>query len=256
MKISFIGSGNVATHLAIALKKISGIKINQIISKNRSHAKNLAMLVKADYSHELSRLKNNFDLLILSVNDDGLDDILSQTAFPNNKILCHTAGSVSSEIFKNISRKYGVIYPLQTISKNKDLDWKSIPVMITASDESTEKRLLQLVKQLTRETHVISDEQRFALHVAAVFACNFSNAMMQVSEQLCEENNIDFDLLQPLIKETFSKVDKMGPKNAQTGPAKRGDQAVISKHLDFLKNHPAEKKIYELLSEHIMAHHN
>ncbi|NND08766.1 MAG: DUF2520 domain-containing protein [Saprospiraceae bacterium] len=251
MKISFIGSGNVATQLALALQKIGGVKIHQIISRDKGHAKNLAMQVKADHNHELSRLKPNFDLLILAVNDDAIADILTQTPLPDNKIICHTAGSVASTVFKDMSRKYGVIYPLQTISKNKTTVWKSLPILITASDDSTEKRLTQLVKHLTRATHVITDEQRFALHVAAVFACNFSNAMMQISQKLCAENNIDFDLLKPLTQETFEKAERMGPRNAQTGPAKRGDQSVINKHLEFLKDHDLEKNLYRDLSAYI-----
>ena len=255
MKISFIGSGNVATHLALSLNKIGGIKINQIISRDKAHAKYLAMQVKAEHSHELSRLKSNFDILIICVNDDALHKILEEAQLPNNKIICHTAGSVSSDILKNASRKYGVIYPLQTISKNKVIDWKNVPMLITSSDDTTEKRLVQLVKHLTRETRIVTDKQRFALHVSAIFACNFSNAVMQISQSLCHENDLDFDLLDPLIEETFSKVRKMGPKNAQTGPAKRGDQSVIDKHLAFLKDNPEEKQIYQLLTDHIRKVH-
>jgi len=251
MKISFIGSGNVATHLATALNKISGVSILQIISKDKSHAKNLAMQVKADFSDELSRLKNNFDLLIFSVSDDALYEILKNIEIPDNRILCHTAGSVPSTIFENVTRKYGVIYPLQTFSKNKTVDWKDVPILLTASDEATEKRLSHLTKQLSRNNLVITDEQRFAIHVAAVFACNFANAAMTISQQLCDENNLDFSLLHPLIKETFDKAMRNGPKHSQTGPAKRGDEGVMQKHLEFLRDKPREQQIYELVSAYI-----
>lgn len=251
MKISFIGSGNVATHLATALNKISGVNIQQIISKDKSHAKNLAMQVRADHSDELSRLKTNFDILIFAVGDDALLNILNELDIPDNRIVVHTAGSVPSTIFEKVSRKYGVIYPLQTFSKNKSIDWKDLPIFLTASDESTEKRLSHITKQLSRNNHIISDEQRFALHVSAVFACNFSNAAMTISQQICEESNLDFSLLHPLIRETFDKALRNGPKFSQTGPAKRGDTTVMKKHMQFLSEMPLEKKIYEMVSDFI-----
>ncbi len=252
MKISFIGSGNVATQMALALNRISSVKIDQIISRDRNEAKHLAQQVRADHTDDFSRI-NNFDLLIMAVSDDSIDEILEKVELPNNKIICHTAGSVSSEVLKNVSRKYGVIYPLQTLSKTKDVDWTDLPVFLTTSDDSTQKRLLQVIKQLTRETHIITDEQRFALHVSAVFACNFSNAMMQVSEQICQDNNLDYKLLSPLIAETFEKLGKMGPRHAQTGPARRGDTRVMQKHLDFLQDRALEKDIYKMVSDYIQS---
>ncbi|MBK8505195.1 MAG: DUF2520 domain-containing protein [Saprospiraceae bacterium] len=251
MKISFIGSGNVATHLATALNKMSGVSILQIISKDKSHAKNLAMQVKADYSDELSRLKTNFDILIFAVSDDALEEIVTQIEIPDNRILVHTAGSVPSTIFENVTRKFGVIYPLQTFSKSKSIDWKEIPIFLTASDESTEKRLSHIAKHLSRNNQVISDNQRFAIHIAAVFASNFANAAMTISQQICEENDLDFALLHPLINETFAKALRNGPKHSQTGPAKRGDTTVMNKHLEFLQNKPVEKEIYEIVSSFI-----
>ncbi len=255
MKISFIGSGNVATHLATSLNKISGVSILQIISKNKSHARHLAMKVKADAANELSRLKTNFDILIFAVNDDALEEILPAMELPNNKILCHTAGSISSTIFQKYSRHYGVIYPLQTFSKNKEIDWRDIPILLTASDDHTEKRLSHLAKQLSKKIQVITDEQRFALHVAAIFACNFSNATMTISQLLCHEKDLDFSLLHPLLAETMEKALRNGPKHSQTGPAKRGDRTVIEKHVKFLEEKEKEKEIYKLLTEYISDIH-
>ncbi len=251
MKVSFIGSGNVATHLAPALKKVSGVEIVQIISKDKGHAKNLAMKVKADHSHELSRLRPNFDLLIISVGDDSLSEIIEQAPLPDNKIICHTAGSVPSEIFSKASRKYGAIYPLQTFSKNKDINWYNVPIFITGSDEHTEKRLLHLAKQISGDVRTITDNQRFALHIAAVYSCNFTNAILTISQEICQRNELDFDLLKPLIDETMVKVWQMGPKQAQTGPAKRGDATVIDKHIEYLSDQGKEKELYQLLSDYI-----
>ena len=256
MKISFIGSGNVATHLALALNKVSGISILQVISRDKGHAKNLAMQVKADHTDQLTRIKTNFDLLIFAVNDDALTTILAEIKLPDNKLLCHTAGSVPSTVFKGITRKYGVIYPLQTFSKNKPVDWKDIPIFITASDDSIEKRLTHLTKQLSRNNQVITDQQRFALHVAAVYACNFANGAMTVSQQICEEHDLDFGLIHPLISETFGKALRNGPKESQTGPAKRGDINVMNKHLDFLSEKPLEKELYQLMSQYIADRYN
>ena len=256
MKISFIGSGNVATHLALALNKIGGVSILQIISKDKGHAKNLAMQVKADHTDELSRIKTNFDLMIMAVNDDALQNIVKEIELPDNKLLCHTAGSVPSTIFENVTRKYGVIYPLQTFSKNKTIDWKDIPIFLTASDDATEKRLSHITKQLSRNNQTITDQQRFALHVAAVFASNFANTAMTISQQICEENDLDFSLIHPLISETFGKAMRNGPKHSQTGPAKRGDTSVMAKHMLFLKDKPLEAQLYELMSKYIANRYN
>ncbi len=251
MKISVIGAGNVATHLVTALNKISGTNILQVISRDKSHAKYLAMQVKADYTNELSRLKTNFDLLLICTSDDALTEIVGELDVPQSKIICHTAGSISSKVFDEKFKRYGVLYPLQTFSKNKSIDWRDVPIFLTTSDDHTEKRLLHLAKQLSKNVEVISDEQRFALHIAAVYACNFTNAVMQVSQELCEKNNLDFSLLKPLIDETVSKVWKMGPKDAQTGPARRADTTVINKHLKFLEDMKTERELYQLLTKYI-----
>ncbi len=254
MKISLIGSGNLAQHLAPALNKIGGVTIMQVISRDKSQAKNLAMQVKADYSDELSRLKPNFDMLLFAVSDDAIDEVLQQLEVPDNKILCHTAGSVSSRVLANYARRFGVIYPLQTFSRNKPVDWRDVPLFVTASDEGTEKRLLHLTRQLSKSTNVINDDQRFALHVSAVFACNFSNAVMAISQKLCEKHDLDFEWLHPLINETLGKAMRNGPKHSQTGPAKRADATVMARHLEFLATEPQEKAVYEVVSDFISSH--
>ena len=255
MKISFIGSGNVATHLALAFNRVSGVDILQIISRNKNHAKTLATKVRAEYTNELSRLKTNFDLLVISTSDDSITQVLEEGNFPDNKIICHTAGSVSSDVFNSISRKFGVIYPLQTFTKGKEINWYEVPFFITASEESTSRRLQHLAKQVSKKVYVISDEARAALHIAAVFSCNFTNAILQIGQGICERNKLDFEFLKPLIDETMSKVWRMGAFQAQTGPAKRNDQSVLTKHMNFLEDQPKAQNIYQVMSNYIAHTH-
>lgn len=252
MKVSFIGSGNVATHLADAISKMAGISIHQVISRKMENAKQLSIKVGALPSDQLSHLIPNYDLLILAVNDDALEEVISKLPVFEGGIICHTAGSASSDIFCSRWDKYGVIYPLQTFTKGKPIQWSEVPILISASDEQTEYELVQLTQNISARVQTTSDVQRAILHLAAVFACNFTNAMMSISEDLCQSHYVDFPLIHPLIIETFEKALSHGPKKSQTGPATRNDVNTIKKHLHLLSERGLEKAIYKLVSEYIL----
>ena len=252
MKISFIGSGNVATHLAKAFRAIDDVDILQIISRTELHAQRLARQVGADATSNLQKLDPDFDLLIISISDDAITKVISQLDISSNKPIVHTAGSVPSEWLCKASEQFGVFYPLQTFSKRTEIDWQEVPILITASSREFEKKLLALASKLSPKTQAVDDEQRFAIHLAAVVACNFSNAIWTMAHNICTRNEIAFDLLRPLIEETLSKIWEMPPGFAQTGPAKRNDQSTMQNHLVSL-DVPLEKEIYALLSAYIMS---
>ena len=242
MKIVFIGSGNVATHMAVALKK-AGNEIVQIYSRTLQNAQQLAHRVGAEAISEIDNLHLNANLYIFSIIDDALPIIIKQMPSTTG-IWVHTAGSVTMDPFS------GVIYPLQTFSKNKQLNFSEIPLFIEGNSPETEEQLTKLAKTISEDVRPLNSEQRKHLHLAAVFANNFTNHMYTLSNEILKQKNIPFDVLKPLIRETAAKVMEMNPSDAQTGPAVRLDTNVINRHLELIANTEIEK-IYKLISNSI-----
>ncbi len=146
----------------------------------------------------------------------------------------------------------GVLYPLQTFSKLKKVDFREIPIFIEISDEKTEHTMMPLAGAISNKVYKIGSEERKALHVAAVFASNFTNHMLAMAQDILEQNSLNFDWLIPLITETINKSLALGPGQAQTGPAKRGDLEVLDEHLEFLRGQKSVAAIYKLVSQHII----
>ena len=186
--VSIIGSGNVATHVAKVLYD-HGIEINQVFSKSIKNAKKLANNVRAGFTDDLAGIKPNSDLYIIAVSDDVIQKVVKGLSI-DNKILVHTSGSVDIEILKQGSKNYGSFYPLQTFTKNVEVRFETIPMCIEGSSKKTENELTALALSLSSNVNKISSEQRKKLHLAAVFACNFSNYMQIIAEDLCEENEV------------------------------------------------------------------
>lgn len=249
MKIVFIGSGNVATHLAIALKD-SLNEITQIYSPTLENAKLLAGLVDADPINNIRLIDLDADIYIISVKDDAISEVIGQ--MPKTKgIWVHTSGSIPMELFSsNKSIGFGVFYPLQTFSKNRKVDFSEVPVFIEGDSNETIKILKELAINITQKIYILNSDKRRYLHLAAVFANNFSNHMFTLASELLIKENIQFDVIKPLIKETAAKVMDLNPKDAQTGPAIRFDESVIKSHLDLI-NDSTIKEIYSLLSKSI-----
>ncbi|MDR0334079.1 MAG: DUF2520 domain-containing protein [Dysgonamonadaceae bacterium] len=251
MKIVLIGSGNLATHLAIALNA-SGNEIAQIFSRTLENAKSLAEKTGARYTDDVEQIDCNADLYIFSVKDDTLPEILKR--MPKTKgIWVHTAGSVPINVFVPYTDNYGIIYPLQTFSKNKTVNFADILVFIEGSNTETIHSLETLAKSISKNISYLSSEKRQYLHLAAVFVCNFTNHLYTLSAEILEKEDIPFDVLKPLIMETATKVMELSPKAAQTGPAVRFDETVMSKHIDLLTDGDM-KYIYKILSESIYKH--
>lgn len=248
--MSIIGSGNVATAVSIALSK-SGINILEIFSPNINNAKLLAEKVNSRYVKELGGLCADTDLFLIATPDKEVNNVIHKLP-QNQSIVAHTSGSHALVHSGINQQRSGVFYPLQTFTKDKEVDFKEIPVCIEASDENTSKLLFQLAKSISNNVVTLNSEQRQYLHLTAVAVNNFTNLLYNHAFTLLKEQNIDFALLRPLIRETALKITDINPADAQTGPARRNDTQTINKHLELLDKHPKFKEIYSLLSNQII----
>lgn len=253
MKVVVLGSGNVATHMAKAMFRAK-INIFQIYSRNIDSAKTLAVECNAAYCNEHNKIFDNADIYIYAVKDAAIKTMCQ--AIKNATALhLHVSGSTDMSIFEGTKDNYGVIYPLQTLSKNKPIDFSQVPLFIEANNEHNLQLIWQLSNKISNNVTNIDSQQRQSLHVAAVFACNFSNFMYQAASDILKDNNLEFELLQPLIAETSEKIKTLSPHEAQTGPAVRFDKHIISKHFDFLSNNKAYQQLYVKLSNLIHTKH-
>jgi len=250
MNIVLLGSGKVATQIGKALHN-AGIPVAQVYSPTLEHAQTLAMQVHAKAISELAELTKNADVYIISVKDDAILGLVEQLDL-DDKIVLHTSGSTAMDVLKAASTNYGVLYPLQTFSFDKAVDFSQVPIAVEASSPEIAKQLEALAHKLSPKIVQMTSEQRLVLHIAAVFACNFSNHLYARAEQLLESKGISFDYLLPLIAETAAKVQQALPSEVQTGPAIRKDEKILQKHLDFLKEQPPLQEIYRLLSQSIV----
>lgn len=252
--VTLIGAGNLATHLGKALNE-SGFEIKQVYSRTKDAAQKLAKLLGSTATSLIQDIDTTSDLLIISVIDDAIGFIADQLNV-NDKLLVHTAGSVSMDILEKTSDNIGVLYPFQTFSKGINVDFRKIPVCIEANNKESFEQLKQLSEKISDKVLAVGSEQRSVIHIAAVFSCNFVNHLYTLSDQLLQDSNLSMDLLYPLVQETTEKLMKINPKEAQTGPALRGDKEIINKHLESLKDMPEMKKIYQMLSESIYKLHH
>ena len=249
MKITFIGSGNIAWHLSNILQR-NGHEIVEVWSKSEKNARLLSSKLNCNIISSLSDLKST-DLIIISVKDDVILDVLNKIEKSNTPI-AHTSGSVGTDVFKN-RENFGVFYPIQSFNKNIDVNFNKTPICIESNNSELEKTLISLANSISNSVHILNSKQREQLHIAAVFASNFTNHMMSISEQILISNKMNFDLLKPLIRNTFEKIKNNHPKDVQTGPAKRKDYLIIKKHLESLEDYDDLKIIYSKISNHIIS---
>lgn len=251
--ISFIGSGNLAWHLAPALDN-AGFVVKEVYSRNPQHAERLTdRLYQAEVKATLDFSTSESTIFIISVSDDAIKSIAQEIILPEEAFLVHTSGSQPlAELKFAATNNIGVFYPLQTFSALKKIDFKKVPVFIESTNQETDGVLLLLAKSISNQVRKISSEERKALHVAAVFASNFTNHMLAISKDILQRNSLEFEWLKPLIIETIEKSLSIEPENAQTGPAKRGDLEILDKHLEFLKEDEALTEIYKAVSQHIV----
>lgn len=247
--IVILGAGNVATHLSLALHK-AGFKIKCVYSKTVEAAKKIAVKVNAHYTNIIDHLPVEADLYIVAVRDEVIVEIIRHLK-PEYGVVVHTAGSISMNIFQGTYSHYGVLYPLQTFSKSRNVEFSNLPLFIEASDELLEEKLKFLANSISNSVRVLDSEKRKILHLSAVFACNFTNHMYSIANELIKKADVPFDILKPLIEETARKAIESDPEKAQTGPAVRNDQNVIQNHLEMLNDYPEFEKIYRFVSESI-----
>jgi len=248
IKITIIGSGNVAQHLIDAFAKSDAVEIIQVFSRTQKHiTDNLDPKKIITDWNALAEA----DLYIISVSDDAIASVSSQLPF-KNRLVVHTSGSAPLSLLDDKNRK-GVFYPLQTFTKGKSIDFKTIPLCLETQFESDYKLLEKVAYSISENVQSIDSHQRKALHVAAVFVNNFTNYLYQLGNEICQENHVSFDILKPLILETAEKLLTLSPKDAQTGPAKRNDLSTIKAHESFLSNEN-QSTIYKILTQSIQNH--
>ncbi|QXU42635.1 Rossmann-like and DUF2520 domain-containing protein [Pedobacter sp. D749] len=249
MKIVLLGSGNVATHLAKALKS-KGEEIVQVYSQNLDNATLLAQSIATEAIDDLNKIKQNGDLYIISVKDDAIESVAKSLKNVTGLVV-HTSGTTDINILSSQVTKAGVFYPLQTFSKEKEVSFENIPLCIEANDDSQLTILSNLAAKISREVYKLNGEKRKVLHLAAVFACNFPNHLYALANKILSQNDLDFEIIRPLIAETADKVMSNLPENVQTGPAVRADESTLNKHLSMLTDMPEVQNIYQTLSDSI-----
>lgn len=254
--VSFIGSGNLAWHLAPALDNV-GLVVKEVYSRNPKHAEELTgRLYKAEVKATLDFSTSDSRIFIIAVSDDSIADIAREIILPDEAILVHTSGSQPlSSLQYAATSNLGVFYPLQTFTKAKKVNFKDIPIFIECYSEDVEKVLVEIAKSISNEVRKIGSEERKALHVAAVFASNFTNHMLALAKDIMQKNSLNYDWLKPLIAETINKGMQVGPRNAQTGPARRGDLETLDNHLTFLQDQDSLSSIYKLISQNIIDYY-
>lgn len=217
ISVAIVGTGNVGFHLNNELAKSDDLNVIQFNSRSQNSL-------------------TDFDIAILAVSDDAISEVSKNI---ESKLVVHTSGTTDINLLKNSHNK-GVFYPLQSFSKQKEVDFSHVPLCIEAENKEDLELLETLGKSLKSKTYIVNSEQRKHLHLAAVFANNFSNHMFTLAEEICNKNNVPFEVLKPLIQETTKKIETLSPAKAQTGPAARGDQKTIENHLELLDTYQQE----------------
>lgn len=253
VKVSFIGSGNLAWHLAPALDN-AGFTVKEVYSRNPKHAEALTgRLYQAEVKSNLDFSTSDSTVFVIATSDDAIEEVATEIILPDEAFLLHTSGSQPLRVLEFAAiENIGSFYPLQTFSKNKRVDFKTVPIFLESNNEDTEKTMMTLANAISNQVRKIGSEERKALHVAAVFASNFANHMLTLSKEILQKNNLSFDLLKPLINETIIKSLTIGPENAQTGPAMRSDLEILDNHLEFLQDDERLADLYKLISQHII----
>ena len=244
INIVILGGGNVAYHLTKALLQNSAINVVQVY--NRSIEKINCFKNSTSVTNNLSELKDA-DIYILAVSDNAISE-LSSALNLKNKLVVHTSGSMAMDELKSVSDK-GVFYLLQTFSKERKIDFSTVPICIEAETEADLQLLETLANSISKNCYRINSKQRKSLHVAAVFVNNFVNHLYHIGNEICEQNKVPFEILLPLILETANKITTLPPLEAQTGPAKRNDTKTIEKHTAMLTKN--QQEIYTLLTKSI-----
>lgn len=251
MDITIIGAGNLATNLGKALLK-AGHNIVQVYSRTEESAELLSCILGAEPVTDISLVNDSAAVYIVSVKDSVLSQLVGRLCNNvNGKIFLHTAGSMDMDVFKGVTHKYGVLYPMQTFSKELETDFRVVPCFIEGCNDEVVGVVRKLALTVSDHVYELSSEGRRTLHLAAVFASNFVNHCFSISAELLSRYGMSFDIMYPLIDEVVKKSRSMKPVDAQTGPAVRYDVNVINRQTELLACDPLFKNIYEDMSRSI-----
>ncbi len=251
-QIVLIGTGKVAHHLGRQLVAM-GREIVQVYGRHRERSEQLAQQLGAEAIQDWSALQPNADLYLLAISDRAIGTVLDEwpSAIRAKGLIAHTSGATPAKVFAPFCQRYGVFYPLQSFSPDRPADFTQIPICVYAQAPSDQEALVALAKDWGGGVHLLDDEQRAALHVAAVFVNNFSNHLFKIGAEICQTERLPFDLLLPLIQETTAKIAQHTPQAMQTGPAIREDLPTLLQHLEYLQDQPQWASLYRQLSKSI-----
>lgn len=260
LNIVIIGTGNVAYHIAQSFQSHKNISLLQTFNhrntkESKSFSKTFACSLVTDYA----KINPSADLYIIAVKDDAIAEVAKQLISLKLKgLVAHTSGSIEMNVLKNASKSIGVYYPLQTFYKGAIIDWKTTPLLIEANTKASLSVLKTLAVTISKKVKEVNSIKRLQIHLAAVFACNFTNAMYVSAFDIIENSltKKDTNLLLPIMQTSFQKLNKVHPKKAQTGPAMRNDKQVMKKHLQLLKDDQQLSHVYAVLSDLIMKQQN
>lgn len=252
-KVAILGSGNIASWLAFKLFQ-QKIQIVQIYSQTIEHAQKLAQSYHANPIDQISSLIPDLDLYIFSLKDDCYQSVIQQIKF-KMPLAVITAGSVSQKILADKAVNYGVIYPCQSISKSLITNDLDVPLCIEGNSSETTKLLQEFSQLLSDKIYLIDEKQRKILHLAAVFASNFTNAMYGIANDILLQNDMNPKMILPLLQNTLDKIERNSPWQVQTGPAKRNDKNVMNQQLELLSDAQLQD-IYKLISYYIIKKTN
>jgi predicted short-subunit dehydrogenase-like oxidoreductase (DUF2520 family) len=251
MNISIIGIGNVGSALAIRLHQ-KGHRIVQLFSRDHEKAAKLAQEVDAQPCSKLHNILPGADIYILAVHDDAIAKV-AQAISVGDALVVHSSGATPLDVFEGIVANYGVFYPLQTFSPAYPPDFSELPICISANKPENLQCLVDLAKTICPNVYTITEAQRQALHVAAVFVNNFTNHLFSIAHEICDQEEVDFNILKPLIRQTVRKIEQSVPSTVQTGPAARGDEGTITRHFKWLdQNRLDYEAIYQILTNSIL----
>lgn len=247
---TILGSGNVAFHLGKVLVQ-NGIGVDAVYSPNKDHAAELAKEFNTRAFSDETNLPLSSDLYIIAVKDTAIEEVSNRLPEVNGLVV-HTSGNTSLEVLEKHNHS-GVFYPLQTLSKQSEVNFTHVPILLEAKQQEDLEVLKQLARKIGAKSYEVDSEKRKVVHVAAVFANNFSNHLYGIAQQILTANNLSFDMLKPLILETANKVQSHNPHEVQTGPAVRNDIQTMEMHLKLIEAMPQYKEIYKILSRGIQS---
>lgn len=248
-KVCVIGAGNVATHLSQALKRVADVV--QVVALHEESAQRLSKLISPECEAvtDLSRLRHDADYYLVAVSDDSIKDVVAATAGCNG-IWMHTSGSVPASVFAGIHERYGVFYPLQTFTRDLKTDISQVPFFVEGSTPEVTESIRALASALSTKVEFADSDRRRILHLAAVFACNFANQMWVEADDILRSNGLSIDYLMPLLRVTLDKLNSISPQQAMTGPAVRGDEAVMESQMTQLTG--VRRELYRMISQRII----